>query len=258
MADNYVMGAGRLYFAPEDPVTGLALDERYLGDTPGFEVQIESTTVPKFSSDGPTEELVDQANTRTVRNSQIQVENIDDDNLGLFFQADQSTVTGAGGAVTDEAINGVKQDRYYQLGQSNANPTGERDVSAVTVTDDSGSPVTFTVTDDYTVDAALGRIYIVPGGAITDGTNLRVDYTQASTARSRLASNDNGPVRGALRFIADNTRGTNRDLYAPRAQLTPNGPLPFKSRDTWQQLQLATAFLKKDPLEQVYIDGRAA
>lgn len=257
MADNYVMGAGRLYFAPEDPVTGAALDERYLGDTPGFEVQIESTTVPKFSSDGPTEELVDQANTRTVRNSQIQVENIDDENLSLFFQADQSTVTGAGGAVTDEAINDVKQDRYYQLGQSTANPTGERDVSAVSITDDVPNPA-FVEGTDYTVDLALGRIYIVPGGGITDGTNLLVDYTQGSTARSRLASNDNGPVRGALRFIADNTRGTNRDLYAPRAQLTPNGPLPFKSRDTWQQLQLATAFLKKDPLEQVYIDGRAA
>ena len=98
MADNYVMGAGRLYFAPED-AQGNALDERYLGNTQGFEVSVETEVVEFFSSDGPTAELVDQANIRATRNSTINADNIDDANLSLFFQADQATVTGYVGLV---------------------------------------------------------------------------------------------------------------------------------------------------------------
>ncbi|MBA1147423.1 hypothetical protein H0Z60_10180 [Ectothiorhodospiraceae bacterium WFHF3C12] len=261
MEQDIVLGAGKVFFDLFD-ANGAITGERYLGDTPGFRVSVNNESVQKWSSDGPTAELMEDVATRVTRECVIECENVNMDNLAAFLQGDTEDVAGGGGSVTAEAHT-VQPDRYYQLGQGSGNPTGARDVSAVTVTGSGGTP-SYTEGTDYTVDLALGRLYIIPeadGGTIVQDpateADIEVDYTEGSTSRTRIASNDDGPIFGALRYVADNTRGKNRDLYATKVQLRPDGELAWKSRDTWQRLTFRAQFQKPDTGAALYVDGRA-
>jgi hypothetical protein len=250
-----VLGAGQLWFDLED-ADGNNLGLRYLGDTPGFTLTLESETVDTWSSDGQVAEREDLAITRVIRNCSITCKQISDDNLGLFLMGSVADLVQTGGAVTDEAIDGVLQGRRYHLGASSSNPAGNRTVSALTVTDDdTGAPTTFVLNTDYEIDLDTGALFIVPGGGIADDTNLLVDYTKGSVTRAQVTSSDVAEQYGALRFYADNTRGANRNLYAPRVLLRPTGELAFKSREGYMEMQFACEFMKRTGFAQAYIDG---
>jgi hypothetical protein len=79
------------------------------------------------------------------------------------------------GIVEDEEITGVQQGSSYPLLHS-----GVMDVS---VTGPSGTPE-YDLTDDYTVDAWTGRIYIVPGGAIENDSGLEISYVYGAVANN--------------------------------------------------------------------------
>jgi len=254
--NTYVMGRGRLYFDPfdaNDATTG----ERYLGNTPGFELTIESEVVEHFNADSGVREKDDSVTIEVNRNATITCDNISNENLALFIIGDVSTVSQTGASVTDEAIT-VQTGRYYQLGVSSSNPTGRRGISTVVVQDDTDT-TTYVEDTDYEVDATLGRLYIIPGGSIADDDVLHVDYAYATNSRTQIASNSTQSTDGALRYVADNAKGTNRDLYIPSCELRPEGGFQMKTENEWQALGFAIEFNKKDTsTEQLYIDGRAA
>jgi hypothetical protein len=85
-----------------------------------------------------------------------------------------------------------------------------------------------------------------------------VDYTPAAETRDRITTDQLGPKTGALRFIADNTAGPNRDVYIPKVQLAPDGELAWKSRDTVLEMGFQLRISTRSGYGQVYVDGRAA
>lgn len=256
ISNNIVVGAGYVYFDEED-ANGVLTGERYIGDTPGFTLNMTSEKIEVDSSDGPVAETLVSLVKKVTRLGNVTLRNIDMDNLATFVMGDTATVTQTATPVADEALT-VKQGRYYQLGASTTNPTGVRNVSSVTVDDATGAGTAYTVTDDYIVDAAMGRIYIVPGGGIADDATIYVDYTPAANSRTRIATNDLGAKRGAIRFMADNTNGTNRDVYIPLCEFGPSGDAAFKDRDNPMELAFELNVLTRTGYEQVYIDGVAA
>lgn len=254
---NYVLGRGKLYFDQYAAGTQNLTGERYIGSTPSFGISIESSTLDHMSM----EEGV-KVNDRSVllditRSGTFTTDNVDPKNLSLFLLGDADALTVAGGAITGYTINSVSQDRYYQLGASSTNITGARNVSLVTVQDDTPTtPVTFTVNVDYTVDAELGRLYIVEGGAIVDGTNLVIGYTEAAYTRSQVITSDNIKIEGALRFISFNADGEQGDFFMPYVQISPSGELTLKS-DEWQTLPFNLKVMSKDATTSaIYRDGR--
>lgn len=254
--NTIVLGAGKLYFDIENS-SGVKLGERYLGDTPGFEVSVNTEQTDVWDNDGAIAEKLLSSATRVVRTSTINCQDISMDNLALFLLGAKSTRAQAATPVVDEAINNVLQGRYYQLGALATNPTGVRNVGSVTITDDVPSPA-FVLNTDYELDVANGRIYIIEGGGISDGTNLLADYTPVANSREQVITDNLGAKYGALRYIADNTDGENKDLYGPRVQLKPNGSMAMKSRDDTMAIAFETEFLKSGTFEALYIDGVAA
>jgi len=252
--DIIVLGAGKLYFDAED-ANGSKIGERYLGDTPGFEVEVTTESVETWDSDGQTAQKLLNVATKVTRMANIVCQHISNENLALFALGDVSTKAQTSTPVADEPLT-VKQGYWYQLGVSASNPTGVRNVSSVTVTGSGGTP-THTVDTDYELDLAMGRIYIVVGGGIADDADILVDYTPAANSRTQVITSSAAAKFGALRFIADNTNGANRDFYAPRVQLKPNGTLAMKSRDASMQMGFQCEFLKTS-LEALYVDGRPA
>jgi len=253
---NIVLGAGYVFFAEEDE-DGNPKGERYLGDTPGFSITANTENLQVYSSDGPVAELLDDITTQVSRESTVTVQNVDIDNLAAFLLGDVVKRSQESDTVTDERFEDVKVGRWYQLGETDDDFRGARDVSDVTVkrNPDNGSEE-LTEGEDYYLDKELGRLYLMPDGGVSDGDEIAVDYSKAEATWDGVETHQLGPQTGKLRFVAHNTTGTNRDLLIPRCQMAPTGDLPFKSRDTQIQLEFNLRVGSRSGQAQMYLDGR--
>lgn len=245
---NYTIAKGKLYFN-----TGTG--ERYLGNTPGADLSIETTSLDHFSAESGLREKDDTALVEINRKLSITADDIDADNWAMFIIGGKSTLTQSAGSVVDESVGAVKKGLYYQIGASAGNPSGARGISAVTV---KVGAATKTVTTDYTIDLTLGRLYIVPGGSIADNDVVLVSYTRAANTREQVISASSAAVAGSLRFVADNPKGTNRDIFLPSVNLKPTGTAKLKGENAeWMTLGFEVEILKKDAVTAaIYIDGR--
>jgi len=243
---NIVLGAGYIYFDEEDS-SGALTGEQYMAETDGFSLNVSTEKTEIDSSDTPVAETLVSLVKKVTRGGSLSTKNMDDATFARFIQGAESTVTQTAVEVVGETHT-VKQGRYYQLGASVSNPTGVKGVSGVSV-------ATYTVTDDYIVNADEGRIYIVPGGGIADDTEISVTYTPDANSRVRVASDGSGAKRGAIRFVGDNTNGENREVYIPKVELAPNGDLAFKDRDNAMTATFDLSILTRDGYAQVYVDG---
>jgi len=249
---NIVLGSGRVYF---DDGTG----ELYLAETPGFSLQITEEAFEVLSDDGPVAEPLLNKTTKVSRNFTLSTKNIIDAALAMFVIGDVAAKTTTSAPVTAKPINGgvgVKQGKWYQLGVDANNPAGIRKVTAVAI---KAGATTHVLNTDYVLDTDLARIYIVPGGGIADNTVITSDYSTSAVSWSEITSNDLGAKTGALRYIADNTAGENRDLFIPSCVMGPNGEAAFKSRKEVQTLGFVVKVQKPDDgRASLYINGRAA
>jgi hypothetical protein len=247
---NYTIAKGKIYFNDGG-------GEDYLGNTPGADLSIESETLDHFSSESGIKEKDDSSLVEITRKLAITADDISTTNWARFIIGAISTKTQTATPVVAESLGAVKQGRYYQIGALTANPSGVRVVSAVVV---KVAAVAKTIVTDYTVDLALGRIYIVPGGGIADAAVVTVDYTPAANTREQVQSASTAAVAGSLRFVADNPKGTNRDVFLPSVNLKPTGSAKLKGENAeWMQLGFEIEILKKDTATAaIYIDGRPA
>lgn len=324
---QFLVPAGKLYIDLYIDGT-LANQERYLGETDAFAVTIASESIEEYSMEAGLAELADSVLTKVTRTATMTVKQVSAENLSLFLAAETNVQTQAGGATTNEAHT-VYPDRYLQLGRADANPSGVRDVSAVTITAGDAATawaadtvtalgklikatavptyfyeatavagdtkthatteptwpttvgatvvddqVTWTcvgilspaLTTDYTVDATLGRIYVVPAARVhaTLGTPWAVDYTAAAREREQIKTTGVIETTAALRFISSHVRGDNRDWYMPKCIMKPGGEFPLKTEDpTYVALPFEIDITKPsdgaggEDIAALYIDGRA-
>lgn len=247
---NYTIPKGKMFFNDGG-------GEEYIGNTPSAELSIESTSLDHYSAESGIREKDDSALVEITRKLAITADDISTANWARFIIGAISTRTQTATAVVAESLGAVKQGRFYQLGALPANPSGVRVVSAVTV---KIGTVVKTITTDYTVDLALGRVYIVPGGTITDASVVTVDYTPAANTRAQVISTSSASSAGSLRFVADNPKGINRDIFLPNVILKPTGTARLKGDQAeFMQLGFDIEILKKDTATAaIYIDGRPA
>ena len=252
---NYTIPKGKIYF---DDGTG----EEYLGNTPGAELSIETTDLPHYSAESGIREKDDTALVEVNRKLAITADDISVGNWARFIIGAASTHAQAATPVVDAvlgavalALGKVKQGRYYQLGVTSGNLSGVRDVTGVTIKVGAATKVLGT---DYTLDATLARIYIIPGGGIADNDIVLESYTPTLGTRDQVLSASSAAVAGALRFVADNPKGTNRDIFLPSVNLKPSGSAKLKGEQAeYMQLGFEVEILKKDvSTAAVYIDGR--
>ena len=256
--DNLTVPKGKIYFDPFVPGTTTKTGERYFGNTPTFTISTSTESLDHFSSEGGIKEKDRSLAISTTRTGTLSTDNVDAENLAILLFGEAATLTFSASTVTDEAHADVIQGRYYQLGESDLVPSGARGLVVHTapstkVVVKTGS-TTHTEGEDYEIDMELGRLYIVPGGGIADGDDITVSYKVGAHTREQVISGDDS-IEGAIRFVADNPVGVNRDVYIPRVKLTPNGDFVLKS-DTWQEMQFNLEVLKLNGRVAIYADGR--
>lgn len=252
---NYTLGRGELHFAPFRPGTQIPIGERYLGNSPEFNLTIESERLDHFNSDRGVREKDDSVLLQSNRNGALLLDDIQFENLAMFFLGESliSTVTASTGATA--SFDDVSQGLSYQLGTSDLTPSGARNVTNVVVKDDATpTAATFAAGTDYVADLELGRITVLEGGTIADGTNLRVTFDISASERKRVISKSD-TIEGSLRYIARNPKGEQVDYFLPWVQFSPNGDFTLKAEE-WQQIPFNIEILKKGSLEAIYADGR--
>lgn len=241
---NLTLGRGSLYFAEFLSGTQTPGGERWIGNVTELSATSETEELEHFSSTEGRRVKDYSVVIENTRNLSITTDDMSDDNVALWALGVVEKVTIASGTAIKSEFAGVKQGYVYQLGVTNARPEGLRRVSSVVVTDDAGTPVTFAVGDDYTVDAINGRITIVAGGDIGDGTNLVVTFNNAAYSFNRITAGED-KKEGQLRWISNNPDGPERNYLFPWVKIGPNADLNMVSQDDWATLGLEGEVLVK-------------
>lgn len=262
---NYVLGRGRVYVDryAKNAIINAATQgqgERYIGNTPEFSTNSTSENLDHYDSDAGVRTKDASVQLSFDRAGTFTCDNVNLENVGMYFLADgvgtitQAAVTAATTTVT------VRKGLFYQMGATALTPSGVREISNVTVAKvpaGGGASVPVTQLGNYEVDEELGRVYTeanAPG--IDDGDVLTVTYNVAASTRDQVVSK-NTPIYCAIRFVADNAYGANRDFYFPYVKLAPDGDYNLKG-DDWQVMSFTMEILKKaSNIESCYIDGRA-
>ena len=250
-SNDYVLGAGYVRFAPETSSTVEGTAFRYLGQTSGFSIGGASEILTADSYDSPVAEELVRIIKKVTRESVITLNDIDEDNLGLFLMGSSSTVTQTTGAATG-LISAITRGRYYKLVSDSV-----QDIGSTTLKLGSATGTTLTVTGgDYELDSTWGVVYFPTGGVATGN----IYYSIAKTASSwTKVSTGSTPIYGTLEFIADNTVGANRRVKISRCVLSPNGQAEFKSRDNFMTLSMNVNILTRDAnTPQVQVFGAPA
>lgn len=268
---NYVVGRGRLYFnlfkkGSNTPVSG----ELYFGNTPELTLTADTETLDHYSSESGLRNLDASVLLEYTQGGNFTTDEINADNLALFFLGDKTVVTQTQMTDRKETITLVQKGRYYQLGTDDITPTGVRNIdnfqivvadAGTSISTGSGDistiPGTSALPDDnYEIDLATGRLYIEPdASAIGSGKVAAVQYDVNAQARTTVIGKAN-MIYGALRFISDNPVGTQKDYFFPKVSLQPDGDYALKG-DDWQVMGFTFRAMKLNSVtERAYIDIR--
>lgn len=251
MADNLTLGRGELWFAAYKPGTTIPGGERYIGNSPEFNLTIENENLDHFNSDHGVNEKDDSIVLSTNRTGSFTSDNIGMENLALFFLGEAKTVTTTATTAATSVFTVAEAGLTYQLGTTTAAPSGARKVSNVAVT--ATGVTTPTEGADYTVDLDLGRLTILAGGALV-GKDVTATFDVAASTHKQVTSGA-AAIEGSLRFISFNPKGDKIDYFMPKVSITPNGDFAMKG-DDWQILPFTIEVKKKGELAAIYADGR--
>lgn len=254
---NYALGRGKLFFAKFAAGTLTPVDgQRYFGNTPEFSTTSESEELEHFDSDNGVNIKDDSVTLSNTRSGSFVTDNINLDNVALFYLGEKSSFAQVSATGSTYAIK-AKLGRYYQIGKTEANPAGVRKITNVTVTKGPAPGTSIALENNFEVDLDLGRIYIetdAPG--VIDGDALTITYDQTAYTQNRVISSSDEIV-GELYFESTNPKGEKLDYFYPYVKISPNGDFNLKSGDDWQSIPFNVEFLKKDGHETVYITDRA-
>ncbi len=218
-ANNLLLGRGKLYFDRFDS-SGNKTGERFLGNCPTFELTPSPEEIKKFSSADRSASMIASDVLRTSLALRIVGDEFSKENLALALFGDNSTIPDDAGADPGVVWDNVLQGRYYKL--------TERGIVACAVFEATGDPV-YVLGTDYNLDAVSGRIYIIEGGAIADGTSIRCSFTYSHGVLPTVRGMNQTSVKGFLRFIGDPARGPQYECEIWRASLRADGALGFIS-----------------------------
>lgn len=271
--ENTVIGSGECYIALMD-ADGNYGNERYLGDSPGASMNVETEEIEVDSSDGVVAETLVRHVTSRKYTFNLTLGDISHENIQLFTGGDVEEQAAITAPVTDEDYK-VELDRWIQVGQSSSNPAGVSKMTSVTVNKgtqadpDTEGLVTPTAANLVLEEAPestatervyTGRIFIPPGSNLS-GKWISVDYTPASPVAKRVKVGVAKAIEGSFRYRESvDPPGTAkpRDYYARLCSIRGDGINDLKSREGPQRLSLVAAVMKPAggyPL--LSIDGEA-
>lgn len=157
---QYVLGRGELHFARFIPGTQIPDSYIYIGNTPEVSLSIEVEDLQHFDADQGIREEDDNVILEVMRNGSFVTDNINSENVALFFMGDGSLLTQAPAGPFSQLIEEARRGRGYRLGVTQQNPDGYMGID----------PAAFTVMTETGAVRATGTITIAAGNAAAGNT----------------------------------------------------------------------------------------
>ena len=126
---QYTLGRGRWLFDLFKPGTNTGTGERYLGNTPEASLAVSSEKLDHFFADSGIREKDLTVLLETSRSGSFTTDVISPENLAMYFMGDVSKLTNLGLTGHREAITSWARGRQFQIGNSDATPTGMRNLN---------------------------------------------------------------------------------------------------------------------------------
>lgn len=250
--ENQTLGRGEVHFAEFKPGTLIPDGFRYLGNTPEFNLTVNTETLPHYSMDRGTKIKDKSVTLQTDHSGTFTCDNIDLENLALFFQGEAGTIAQAAAAGSTETLTGVKLGRSYQIGETDALPMG---VKSVTLNSATVGVTPLVLDTDYTIDSARGVITFLEGATnVADDDDVDLDFDLAAVSYDRTISG-NEQIEGAIRYLAYNAEGDDIDYRMAHVRISPNGDLALKG-DDWMATPFNVEILKPNGREAIYMNGQ--
>lgn len=249
MAEGLIL-AGNVYMAPiaSDGSLGKL---RMVGNTTKLAIKPNSTKKEQKSKmRGSYGTAITTVMLPDPSDFSMTLQRIDRTNLMYQFMGSEGTYAQTAATVTDEAINAVL-DGWVKLAKEK--------VSSVVVTNSAAS-TTYVAGTDYELNADMGMIRAIPGGAITENLELKVDYTAAAITDGWAI---NGSTQNSIRVyvLLDGENIASGELITGEfwdVMLTPDQELDFLS-DELVEIGLSGAMQKPAAKPSAYtIRGRSA
>lgn len=159
-----------------------------------------------------------------------------------FVLADQLYLVAVTGTfVDDEEITGGTSLTTADVNSA----TGGGVVSGLLAVTDDTETTQYIAETDYTVDATIGRVKILVGGAIVDESDIKVKGSCEVYTYKKIKALAITELEGAIRFVSDNPVGNNMELVLHRVSLTPAGDTAMIGED-WSTLGFEGEVLKDE------------
>lgn len=216
--DKYFKGGAKVYFDLEDSA-GALTGQRFLGSIQAIGSQMQETKIEAKDFTLATPSIVKSVPSDRKLDINLELQEFQLRNLALGHAGKVVAANQSSGSATDQAINGIKVGMWY--------PVGAYGITAVSAK--KGPSTAATLNTDYKVDAVFGLIYIVPGGLFVDGDNLLVTYTKPAKTMEKLQIGTETVLEGRLVIRSVPLSGPRLEGTYWRAQISPDGELPWIS-----------------------------
>jgi len=259
---TYVLGRGKMYFS-EILTDGTPAGYRFVGNCPEVTATVESENYEHFrSTQGLRVKDLDIIIQQSI-NWTAALENMNKDNLGIFFSATEDTtfinpaITGVADTVLvadGEMVSAATGGLWYQLYDADLEPaTGITTANAIALASTNATPVSLTEDTDYIVDGATGRVYFLDTAKVqaiisgSEGVTATLTADAAAEASSKLGAGSKGETNVAIRFELMNAQTDAVELifFLHKAGVTSNGDAGFIS-DEVAQLPVSIAVEAND------------
>lgn len=251
--NEYVIPRGRVYFDPFD-VDGKLTGEIDLGNCPEVTITIATDKWEHFSAQEGWQEKDGGGPIKINRTGKITCDNFSPQNAALWMSGIREVKSQTAVAVTGE-LRDVIPGRQYQLGATDANPLGVRNVTGITVKDEAGT-TTYVLDTDYRTDPETGRVQILESGSIAEG-KVQFGYTPVAGTYEAVMSGSSSELFGALRVVSNNAAGKKMDTFLPKVSMSAGGDLAAVTSGTEPvAMDFELDVLKPANGQAIYRNGR--
>lgn len=237
--DDYNLGRGRVYFATlTNNIPGAF---RFLGNAPEFSINVEVETLEHQASTNGLKVTDKEVIISQQLNLALTLDEINFENLALFFSGETATFTTAAGALAASTGTGNAEfptagrwyDIFWSSGDSEFKIGDQVDstvgIEANRVYDIGDLDITGgTEGTDYITDNVMGRVFVPIGTGLSLASALDASGTENASADNtveQVRGLTQTNVVGALKFISENPANNDvqRELNFHKTSLKAEG-----------------------------------
>lgn len=249
------LGSGEVYFESFPVGSTEGTGERYIGNTPSFQMTREVTRQDRATS---TRGRIEQARGAVLSESievRMTTDNMSSENLDMWFSSRSVALSVGDEYLPFNETLSVTKGLYYQLGASDT-PGGFQYIEGLTIY--YGASL-LAEGVHYSADLQAGRIRILPDAPnLPRQSSITATYTKPPAATSLVVPSAQ-EFNGALRYIAKDLTGPRVDYWFPQVRISPRGTVEMKG-DDFRQLNFDITAVRISPrfsLVYALLDGGA-